>query len=258
MPLSAAAESFLLLFRIPSSLNGMKLIRFSLLILLPLSAVANEWQAGKTTQYLSSGEYEISYHVALAVDFSIDDPAPMLVLFSPGGKGKAILNAVLPSAAQLGWTVVGVDQLKNGMEDELEQAMEQEVFQHIVETVPHHKRRIYLGGFSGGAWRSYRLSRVFEDYPIAGILAMGGWLGGRDLYDEDYRKYMAVAMVNGDKDKNANSWAAGDKEALEDRRCEVRIFSFAGGHKMAPHETITEALVWMNEDWEKNGSRKQR
>lgn len=224
----------------------------------PLLCAAQSWTPGEITRHTTSGEYRISYHVAIPKTFNINNPPPMLVLFSPGGNGKSILRSVLPSASKLGWIVVGVDQLKNGMDEDLENAMESEAFEAIMNQVPHHPRRIYLGGMSGGAMRAYGLTYKYEEAPIAGILAMGGWLGGSKYYDKDFRKYMAVAMVNGDSDSGANNYVDRDTDVLEDRRCEVEVFSFSGGHQIAPEDTLDEALAWLDKDWSKRGSRKQK
>lgn len=232
--------------------------RIGMAFAFPLLCAAQSWTPGEVTRHTTSGEYQISYHVAIPETFDPDNPPPMLVLFSPNGNGKSVLKAVQPSAFKLGWIVVGVDQLKNKMEEKLECAMESEVFETIMNVVPHHPRRIYLGGMSGGAMRAYGLSYKYEDSPIAGILAMGGWLGGPEYYDEDFRKYMAVAMVNGDSDDGANSWVDKDIDVLEDRRCSVEVFTFPGGHQIGPESTLDEALSWMDQDWDKRGSRKQK
>ena len=69
-------------------------------------------------------------------------------------------------------------------------------------------------------------------------------------------KYMSVCMVNGENDRGANSWARGDEKALEKRRCHVRQFRFPAGHGIAPAEITDECMVWLEEEWERYGSKK--
>jgi len=95
--------------------------------------------------------------------------------------------------------------------------------------------------------RSYGISARRPE-KLAGIIAYGGWLGGRKYYDLDYCEDMAVAMVNGDKDRGANNWTERDKDVLENRDCEVRIFTHPGGHKIAPANVTDEVIAWLEQE----------
>lgn len=62
---------------------------------------------------------------------------------------------------------------------------------------------------------------------------------------------MAIAMVNGDKDKNANHWVDSDRDALKKRRCEVEYITFPGGHVVGSPDVIEKAMKWVSENTEK-------
>jgi len=59
---------------------------------------------------------------------------------------------------------------------------------------------------------------------------------------------MAVAWVNGDKDKNANGWIESDSAVLKKRGCKTKTFNFPGGHEVGPPATLTEAMKWASEN----------
>lgn len=97
--------------------------------------------------------------------------------------------------------------------------------------------------------RSFDYSAKFKR-PWKGIISCGGWLGGPDNSDQDYTDKMAVAMVNGDSDKAANSWVDKDTDVLKDHKCKVKEFEFPGGHAVAPTEILLEAMKWIVEEQE--------
>lgn len=69
------------------------------------------------------------------------------------------------------------DMVKNGMEDDEGDRITRDLFNDVHKYLAYNPKRLYYGGFSGGAMRSYRLSYLMKD-KCSGILAFGGWLGG--------------------------------------------------------------------------------
>lgn len=79
----------------------------------------------------------------------------------------------------------------------------------------------------------------------AGILSSGGWMGNK--YDQQYSKDMAVAMINGDKDKNAISFEQPDGDFLKKKAsADLKLFHFPGGHVLAPSDVALEAARWVH------------
>lgn len=202
--------------------------------------------AGQTLTRTTTGATQTSYHIAVPDKFNPDKLPPLLVVFSPGGNGRGLMNQVRPSANKVDWMVIGCDKLKNGMKEEEERAIEKDFMKDLQTFIPYDRTRLYYGGFSGGGARAYSMTHHFKD-KCAGILAFGGWLGGADEQKRPFQRNMAVAMVNGDKDPGAASWEAADKAVLERRRCKVKIFHFPGAHSVAPGAVIDEAIAWLNE-----------
>lgn len=204
----------------------------------------------------ADGDTGISYCAYVPTAFKTNAPPPMIIAFSPGGSGRQMVNAIRASAEKVGWIVIGCDGLKNGMKDEeTEEKMEDEVLNDIFGKIPNDSQRIYLAGFSGGAMRAYGISARRKE-TIAGIMAYGGWLGGSKYFKKPYCRHMAVAIVNGDEDKGANSWAERDAKALKSRKCHVKHFSFAGGHAIAPPNVTDDCITWLQQDWEKHGAKR--
>jgi len=201
--------------------------------------------AGKTISLKSDGELPTSCHVYYPKNFDASKKHPMLILFSPGGGGKGMLKNVRQGCDSLGWIAVGCDTFRNkGDEKELTKRFT-ELLPHIEGNVPHDPEQLYMGGLSGGALRAYGYSGEFER-PWKGILAYGGWLGpnGQEAVTS---KKMRVAIVNGDKDKNANFFIERDSKLLKRKHCKVQHFSFPGGHTIAPPDVTEQAMRWIEE-----------
>lgn len=206
------------------------------------SATAIRGNAGKTVSYQSDGPEAVPYHVYYPTSYNSDSPPAMIIMFSAGGSGKGILGSVKDACEALGWVGVGCDVFKNNSDEAVLDKKWQEVLPHIEKTVPHDGDLLYLGGMSGGALRAYDYSESCAR-PWKGVLAFGGWLGGKESLN--CAPKMAVAIVNGDADKNANSCVQRDTRVLERERCEVKAFNFKGGHVIAPPAVVLEAMQWL-------------
>lgn len=206
------------------------------------TANAVQAMAGKTVSYQSDGPEAVSYHVYYPTSYRADAPPAMMIMFSPGGGGKAILGSVKEACETLGWIGVGCDAFKNNSDEAMLDKKWKEVLPHIEKTVSHNKDLLYLGGMSGGALRAYDYSESTVR-PWKGILAFGGWMGGKQSLN--CAPKMAVAIVNGDSDANANSSIPRDRGVLEKERCKVKTFSFKGGHVIAPPAVTLEAMQWL-------------
>lgn len=204
---------------------------------------------GATIHQVAAGLTEISYHVAVPTQYDPTKPAPLLILFSPSGKGDRILKPVAPATQKYGWLAVGVNDLRNGVQDlRRMRQMEDEALNDIFERIPHDPERLYLGGLSGGAMRAYSLT-VRRKETFAGIMAIGGWLGGTQYARRKYPRNLAVAMIAGDKDLGAHQWSRHDATVFNRLGGRVQMFVFPGGHEMAPTGIIKQAIKWLNQDW---------
>lgn len=206
--------------------------------------VKSRENAGKIISYKSAGKFAVGYHVYYPKDFSTTSPPAMIIMFSPGGNGMDILGSVKEACEALGWIGVGCDVFRNDTDEAVLDENWLEILPHIEKTIPHDKSLLYLGGMSGGALRAYDYTEKTVR-PWKGVLAFGGWLGGKETLNCPPK--MAVAIVNGDADANANSQMVSNIPILKKERCKVETFSFPGGHTIAPPDTVLKAMEWLKE-----------
>jgi predicted esterase len=204
----------------------------------------NQLKPGSVQKFKAIGSTNMMYHVYTPTSFSLSKKAPIIVSFSPGGRGDGMLAKLKVSAEKVGWILVGCDKLKNGMKDlEREKKMEDEVLNDIFKNIPHDKNQIYLAGFSGGAMRAYNIT-PWRKETFAGIIAYGGWLGGKNYQNIDFQDNLKVAMVNGWKDKGANHWNEIDKKTLLKHKATVKMFRHDGGHQVPSSDITDKVLAW--------------
>lgn len=202
-------------------------------------------KGGKTFPLKSDGDLPTAYYVYYPKNFDASKKYPTLIMFAANGKGERMLKSIRQGCDALGWIAVGCDTFKNGGNEEEFFKRFTDLLPHIESNVPHDPDALYMGGLSGGALRAYDFSAKF-DRPWKGILAYGGWLGPQGIETETAKK-MRVAIVNGDRDKNANHFVERDTELLEKNRCTVKYITFPGGHVIAPPDVAEQALRWIAE-----------
>ncbi|BDS08021.1 hypothetical protein NT6N_30610 [Oceaniferula spumae] len=200
-------------------------------------------EAGGKMLYLqTSGTWQTDYYVYQPSTYKADGTDPMLLLFSSSGNGYTMMLRHFEAAEKVGMVLVTADYFSNKNSGPTSDKHFTEMLPQL-EIISHDPKKLFLGGDSGGALRAYHYTADF-DRPWAGVYANGGWLG-RD-HTRKYRANMRVAMINGHKDKNALHFTKGDTDYLtESRSCNVALFSFEGGHQLAPTEAQVEAFNWL-------------
>lgn len=206
---------------------------------------------GTVTEHAGTGKFTtpyVVYHPPVVA--AAGTKSPMLILFHPGGNGRRNIYKYIESAAAVGITLVSLDYFRNTANDPAKEAEMLECFTELLPqievTVPHDEKRMFMGGMSGGAWRAYHYSAQVPR-PWAGIMAGGGWLGGKIYYHLPYPR-MRVAMVNGDKDIGANHYVDPDSARLQQAGSSISVHAFEGGHQVAPPSVQEKALRWLLSD----------
>ncbi len=174
---------------------------------------------------------------------------PIAFLYSAGGNSKGLVNLLKPAADELGWLLVGIDAYRNtsSLEERYKERMQdtKAAFEWTRENLVFDESKIVFGGNSGGGWWAYQSAAELTN-DAAGILSFVGWMG--NMHDKRYSKKMAVAMINGDKDKNALIYEESDGDFLRKRAdANVKAFHFPGGHVTAPAPVALEAARWIHE-----------
>lgn len=201
---------------------------------------------GKIDRHTGTGKYTTEYSVYHPSGSAPATKLPLMILFHPGGNGHRDILRYVEAAEAVKMTLVSCETFQNSgdnpkIEDEYLKRF-RELLPQIEETVPHDPAKIFMGGNSGGGWRSYHYSAQVER-PWAGIYSNCGWLGDEKYLGLPYPK-MRVTMVNGDKDYGR--WTMDrDTKILVGRGAEVSIVAFEGGHQVAPPSVMTKAFRWL-------------
>lgn len=170
---------------------------------------------------------------------------PLMILFDPSGKGRRYLLRHIEAGEAAKITLIGCDVFRNEMGGENHVNRFHEMFDIIKLNIPHDPKKIFLGGTSGGALRSYKYTAVSDKAEWAGVYANGGWLGGMKEWKLPYREGMRIAMVNGNNDVAAEQWREADSNILEKRKAIISLHAFEGAHQVPPPSVQTKAFLWL-------------
>jgi len=205
-------------------------------------------ELGGTLQHLQhKGKFTTDYYVYQPSVYKADDSAPMMILFSPSGQGYGSMLRHFEAAEKTGFLLITLDVFRNNDEAQNPRERFTELLP-VLEQSSHDPAKLFMGGLSGGAWRSYDFSAAYER-PWAGIYATGGWLGvphNKEYDPKSVHHGMRIAMVNGDRDRAAARYTKRDTQFLvETANCEVAMFAFEGGHQVPPSDSQVEAFEWL-------------
>ena len=207
---------------------------------------------GTTVKCTAEGSTGVTYARFLPHAFTPQGTNPLVIALDPNGGGSYMVSVLRHSAEKYGWIVVGCDTIQNGS-DWLDDRRFYEILQDVRRRIPHDERRLYVAGFSGGAYRGFEHVRYFWN-EFAGLITYGGWIGNYDDYTV-FPSRLAVARLRGDTDEGSASWDGADAGYILGSGCSLRDWIFPGGHQTAPPAWTDEAVAWLNEDFETNGVR---
>ncbi len=202
---------------------------------------------GKFSHHQAKGVFTTDYYVYTPSKYIETTELPLLILLHPGGKGVRYVKQFMEAGELLDIIILSTDGNRNASDSATTELMYnrfKELLTNIEATIPFDRKRMYLGGTSGGAYRAFFYSAYIQR-PWAGIFSNGGWLGHEPLSFPSYPVGMRVAMVNGNNDLAANSYVARDTKVLQERKCEVGLFSFEGAHQIPPPAIQVKALEWL-------------
>ena len=214
------------------------------------SKVKLEKMGGVLTAHTGKGKFTTDYwdYQPPLVGAQAGTKPPMLILFHPNGAGYRGIFRYLEAAKAVGLTLVSCDYFRNSPNDVLDPEMLerfQELLPQIEAAVPHDEKRMFMGGCSGAAMRSFQYSAQVKR-PWAGIYSNCGWLGGPMWYHLPFPA-MRVAMVNGNEERD-RVWVEPDSAVLHKAGCTVTLHAFEGGHQVPPPSVQEKAFRWLLSD----------
>jgi hypothetical protein len=192
--------------------------------------------------------YDIALPPAYATNFP---PLPILYTMHPNGGGMVSYFQTVCSSLNI--IAVGLINSSNGAPDN-------QVFRDFYAVTRDIRQRVafdptaeFVGGFSGGGDASYAFSR-FRAQHVAGVFAMGAWLGrigGPSIpvvyYSTDrVQTNLLVARSTGNSDTGAIFYNPPDSNYLASCGAVVQDWFVSGGHNISiPDATKTAALTWL-------------
>lgn len=201
---------------------------------------------GTIERKVGTGKFTTEYSIYHPSGPTPPAKLPLMILFHPGGNGHRDILRYVEAADAVKMTLVSCETFQNSGDkaeieaDYLERF--QELLPQIEQDVPHDPNRMFMGGVSGGAWRSFHYSAQIPR-PWAGIYSNCGWVGDKKWWDLPYPK-MRVVFLNGDRDYGRNT-NKNDIEVIRKSGSEMSVQVFEGGHQVAPPPVMTKSFRWL-------------
>ncbi len=182
---------------------------------------------------------EQSYALYIPKSYSASRLSPIIYAFDPGANGSGPVELMKDSAERYGYIVAGSNNSRNGswkIEAEAAQAMLKDTEKRL----SIDGRRVYFGGFSGGARVAARLAQLCK--CTAGVILNGAGFQPETSAPPDTR--FAVFAAVGIYDFNYGEMVQLDDQ-LERLRYAHLLRRFDGPHQWAPESVMEEALAWL-------------
>ncbi|MGB8952914.1 MAG: hypothetical protein WCC06_09670 [Candidatus Aminicenantales bacterium] len=181
-----------------------------------------------------------SYALYLPSYFTAAQAWPVLFLFDPGARGAVAVGRFREAAEKFGWILTGSNNSRNGPWEPIARAA-WAMWNDARNRIPFDERRIYAGGFSGGARVASLFGRIISR-NLAGIIGCGAGLNAA-LKPEDIRPSAYFGIV-GLSDFNYSEMK-GLMAALDQAGIFNRLLVFEGGHAWPATEWCARAVGWM-------------
>lgn len=174
-------------------------------------------------------------------------PMPALYFFDPHGNGSLPVGKYKSLADAYGFILIGSNNSKNGNDWSAARGIWSVLSDDTQKRWPIDRKRIYTGGFSGGAKVAGYIAIM---YPVVkGILVNGAGLpDGVAAADFDF----SVTAIAGEGDMNLTELVAISKD-LDHTHTRHRILFFDGKHEWAPPATMSLAFEGLQFDAMKRG-----
>ena len=193
-----------------------------------------------------------SYDVYLPPAYSTNWPAlPILYTLNPSGGG--MVSDFQAVCAGLNIITIGLTGSANGVPWNTLLREMYAVTRDVRQRVLFDPTAEFVSGFSGGGETAYFFSRFLAQH-VAGVLAMGAWLGRENNNPDGSVPYysldrvqtnLLVARTTGTSDTGALFYNPYDSNYLASCGAVIRDWFFSGGHATAPDSLKSAGLSWL-------------
>ncbi|MBA2705863.1 MAG: hypothetical protein H0U60_18660 [Blastocatellia bacterium] len=225
-----------------------------LALLLPTAAhgFANqrdELPRGKIVESVNcKADPQQTYALYLPSGYTPDKKWPILYAFDPGARGKLPVTLFKDAAEKFGYIVVGSNNSQNGVQVA---GVVQTLWEDTHAQFKIDDRRVYTTGFSGGARVAAAIALGYSG-AIAGVIVCSAGFPGNEAPAAGLP--FGVFATTGTEDFNFPE-VQQLKRKLDAVGVRNHLEVFAGGHDWPPADLCRQAIVWMEIQAMKKGTR---
>lgn len=185
-----------------------------------------------------SSDATIAYSYYLPKNYSAGKKYPVLILFDPHGDAHFAIEKYTSAADKFDFILMSTTALKNGMAAEAAGHVMQTILYSAANEMPVNPRRVYVGGFSGGA--RYAAMLAMSGSGIQGLMVAGAGFP-IDTW-KNLSPSVVIAAAN-DGDMNLPEILALDNIQDKEQRSRVLIMRDKGIHEWPSEDKMQEALA---------------
>ncbi|MEO8196203.1 MAG: hypothetical protein ABI689_05730 [Thermoanaerobaculia bacterium] len=164
---------------------------------------------------------------------------PVLILFDPRSRGKVAAELFRQAADEFGWVLASSNNtMSDGPGDPNARAINATI-PDVMKRLPIDEKRIYAGGFSGGAVLAWTVG--LKGNYLAGVISIGGRPAPEHLA---LAPRFALFSAAGVGDFNYQPTRELDSIAAK-AGVPHRLEYFPGPHAWCPPETARQAILWL-------------
>ena len=178
-------------------------------------------------------------------------PRPVIIGFSPSGRGQDVINIWKEAAEENNSVIIASNKVRNGMDIQAELlVIKKDLNEYFCKEYPIDLKKVIAVGSSGGGMASHLFSFLHPDTVSAVISNVGYIHEGTLAQSKIYPQNKICAFLAGTTDYNYKLMKE-DLNFLQNHGWTCKCIEFVGGHVMAPQEQRKEALKFVLEELEK-------
>jgi predicted esterase len=194
-----------------------------------------------------------SYALYLPSSYAASRPWPVLYLLDARGNALVPIERFRAAAEEFGWILVSSYNSQSDTNDDPNTPAMRAMWKDTHATLALDGRRTYAGGFSGGGRAAVGMALALPKEAFAGVIGGGAGFPDATASIRQAPRFGYFGTV-GDRDMNYYEMRSLD-ENLSAVKAPHRIAFFDGPHQWAPEPVARAAVVWMELDAMKAGTR---
>lgn len=194
---------------------------------------------------------EQSYALCLPESYSPSVKWPVIFIFDPAGRGSVSIDGFKPAAGKYGYILIAPNSATLVSMDKII-AIEDHVFEDVLDRFHADSARIYTAGFSGGSRVAMAFAVLKEE--ISGVIGCGAGLPSVAAFQPNSTSTFSYYGLVGDKDMNYPEMF-GLQDQLKHLGLKTRLEVFHEGHEWPSSNLLTGAVEWFVLQEMKNGKR---